>query len=46
MKADGTIDAAFSVGSGANGEVRDVALAESGKVFIAGDFLNYKGSWI
>lgn len=44
VKADGTIDAAFSVGSGANGEVRDVALAESGKVFIAGDFLSYKGT--
>jgi uncharacterized delta-60 repeat protein len=44
VNADGTIDPAFSVGSGANGEVRDVALGESGKVFIAGDFLNYKGT--
>jgi uncharacterized delta-60 repeat protein len=44
VNADGTIDPVFSVGSGANGEVRDVALGESGKVFIAGDFLNYKGT--
>ena len=44
VKADGTIDPVFSVGSGANGEVRDVAVGESGKVFIAGDFLSYKGT--
>jgi uncharacterized delta-60 repeat protein len=44
VKADGTIDPVFSVGSGANGEVRDVAMGESGKVFIAGDFLSYKGT--
>lgn len=44
VKADGTIDTVFNVASGASGEVRDVALGESGKVFIAGDFLTYKGS--
>lgn len=44
INSDGTVDAAFSVGSGANGVVRNVATDENGKVFIVGDFLNYKGT--
>ncbi len=40
----GSIDVTFDVGSGANGEVKTVAVQSDGKVIIAGDFTSYNGT--
>ncbi|MCX6021672.1 MAG: delta-60 repeat domain-containing protein, partial [Chloroflexi bacterium] len=46
LKADGTLDPEFVVGSGsgANGFVRAVAVQSNGKILIGGDFTTYNGA--
>ncbi len=44
MNADGTIDATFDPGNGANGFVSNIALQPDGKVLIAGSFTSYDGT--
>ncbi len=44
LNSDGTVDPSFSgAGTGANGEVRAVALQSDGKIVIAGNFLSFDG---
>jgi uncharacterized delta-60 repeat protein len=38
LKSDGTVDAAFNTGSGADGSIFSVALQTDGKILLAGDF--------
>lgn len=44
LNTDGTMDATFTVGSGANAPVYAIALQPDGKVLIAGDFTAYNGT--
>ncbi len=44
LNANGTLDAGFSIGTGANGMIRSVILQPDGKVIIAGDFTSYNGT--
>ena len=44
LNADGTLDAGFTVGVGANATVRSVALQPDGKVLVAGDFTTFNGA--
>jgi len=44
INADGTLDASFTVGTGANSTVFDAALQQDGKIVIAGAFTSYNGS--
>jgi uncharacterized delta-60 repeat protein len=41
LNDDGSLDATFDVGAGANGSVHAIALQPDGKVIIAGDFTAY-----
>src|SRR5947207_12290137 len=43
MKTNGTVDATFAPGTGANGAVNAVALQSDGKVLIGGDFTSVNG---
>jgi uncharacterized delta-60 repeat protein len=43
LEANGTLDATFDPGLGANGQVRAVALQPDGKVLIGGDFTTFDG---
>jgi hypothetical protein len=43
LNPDGTTDASFNPGSGANGRVRSIALQSDGNVLIAGDFTAVDG---
>lgn len=43
LKSDGTLDTAFATGAGANGAIRAISTASSGKIFIGGDFTTYDG---
>lgn len=44
INRNGTLDAAFVVGSGVNGQVTAVAVDASGKVLIGGSFTTYNGT--
>lgn len=44
LNEDGTIDATFNVGTGANSGVRSLVLQSDGKVLVGGDFGNYNGT--
>ncbi len=44
LNADGSLDASFSVGTGANGGVYALALQADGKVLIGGQFTTYNGT--
>ncbi len=44
INADGTLDATFDPGTGANGSVRTLFLQADGKVMIGGDFTTYNGT--
>lgn len=46
LNADGSIDATFNVGAGANSSVYAIAVQSDGKVFLGGNFTNYRGSAI
>jgi uncharacterized delta-60 repeat protein len=43
LNTEGSIDATFSVGSGANGRVQSIGLQPDGKIIIAGGFTSYSG---
>ena len=43
INADGTLDASFVIGTGADDIIYDVALQTDGKILITGAFLNYNG---
>ena len=44
LNEDGSTDASFNTGSGANGIITAIALQADGKVLIAGGFTNYNGT--
>jgi uncharacterized delta-60 repeat protein len=46
LNTDGSLDATFNPGTGADGIVWAVALAPSGQVYIAGAFTNYNGNMV
>ncbi|WP_416439514.1 T9SS type A sorting domain-containing protein [Phnomibacter sp. MR] len=41
---NGTVDATFNMGTGANGDIEDMLLLPDGKVIIAGAFTSFSGS--
>ncbi|HQW07143.1 MAG: hypothetical protein IPL64_00780 [Flavobacteriales bacterium] len=43
LNADGSLDASFNPGAGADGYVKAIALQADGKIIIGGDFNNYDG---
>ena len=43
LNSDGTIDAGFSIGTGANGTINSIALQPDGKIVIGGSFTAYNG---
>jgi uncharacterized delta-60 repeat protein len=43
LELDGSLDTTFHVGTGANGQVFDLALQPDGKVLVAGGFTSYDG---
>jgi uncharacterized delta-60 repeat protein len=43
MNSDGSLDTSFSVGTGFNNTVRDVAVQSDGKILVCGDFTTYNG---
>jgi uncharacterized delta-60 repeat protein len=46
FNADGTLDANFNVGTGANAVIRTVALQADGKIIIAGSFTTFNGQTV
>jgi uncharacterized delta-60 repeat protein len=46
LNTDGSLDATFNPGTGANSIVNSVALQADGKAFIGGDFTSYNGTVI
>ena len=44
LNADGTIDATFNPGTGANNMVNTTALQSDGRIIIGGDFTSYNGT--
>lgn len=44
LNADGSVDATFNLGSGANGRVNCLALQSDGKVLLGGDFTSINGT--
>jgi uncharacterized delta-60 repeat protein len=44
LNADGTLDAAFNPGTGANGPVRSIVIQCNAKIIIGGFFTSYNGS--
>jgi uncharacterized delta-60 repeat protein len=44
LNADGSLDSSFSPGTGANGDVRCIAVQPDGKVLIGGPFTRFNGS--
>jgi uncharacterized delta-60 repeat protein len=43
LNSDGSIDLAFSIGTGFNNTVRTVAIQSDGKILVGGDFTAYNG---
>jgi uncharacterized delta-60 repeat protein len=43
LSANGAVDAGFQTGSGANGQINDVALQQDGRILIAGSFTSVDG---
>ncbi|NBV24849.1 MAG: hypothetical protein EBS05_23385, partial [Proteobacteria bacterium] len=43
LTANGALDGTFSIGAGANGTVRTIAVMADGRIVIAGDFTSYNG---
>jgi uncharacterized delta-60 repeat protein len=46
LNADGSLDATFTIGNGANNTVRTLTLQPDGKVLIGGEFTFYRGTSI
>lgn len=44
LNSDGTIDNSFNIGSGFNGEVKDVKIQTDGKVLVGGNFTTFNGN--
>ena len=44
LESNGALDASFDPGTGANGDVVDVALQADGRILIAGSFSSYNGT--
>jgi uncharacterized delta-60 repeat protein len=44
LNADGSLDATFNPGTGANGLVRTTAVQSDGKIIIGGEFITYNGT--
>ncbi len=44
LNTDGTIDATFNPGTGANGSVETTVIQNDGKIIIGGDFTSYNGT--
>lgn len=44
INSDGTLDASFNPGTGANDLIWDIALQSDGKIIIVGKFTNYNGT--
>lgn len=43
LNADGTLDATFNVGTGANDWVRDITILEDGRILVVGKFTEFNG---
>ncbi len=43
LNADGSYDASFNVGSGANSTIKAISILSDGKIIICGDFTSYNG---
>jgi uncharacterized delta-60 repeat protein len=43
LNSDGSLDAGFTTGSGADDNVRSIVIQQDGKIIIAGDFYDYNG---
>src|SRR5206468_10729033 len=43
LEANGALDPSFDPGAGANGQVRALAVANDGGVYLGGDFTTYNG---
>lgn len=46
LNSDGSLDASFNPGSGANDVVSDIAIQNDGKILIGGNFTSYNGTSI
>ncbi len=44
LNVDGTLDAAFNVGTGANGQIRRILIQADGKVLLIGGFSSFNGT--
>jgi uncharacterized delta-60 repeat protein len=44
LNPDGTLDASFTIGTGANGTIYSVALQPDGKILLVGGFTSYNGT--
>ena len=44
LNLDGTVDATFNPGTGANNAVKTIAIQSNGKILIGGSFTNFNGS--
>ncbi|MFA7379816.1 MAG: T9SS type A sorting domain-containing protein [Bacteroidia bacterium] len=44
LNADGSLDASFNPGTGANGDVRKISIQSDGKIMIGGSFTSYNGT--
>lgn len=45
LNADGTLDASFAVGSGADGSIRSIVRQYDGRIVVAGDFYLFNGTY-
>jgi len=46
LNADGTLDAGFNIGTGADYPIYEIAIQSDGKILIGGSFTNYNGTSI
>jgi hypothetical protein len=44
LNTDGSLDTSFNPGTGANGQVREIAIDSQGRIVLGGDFLVYNGA--
>jgi uncharacterized delta-60 repeat protein len=44
LNLDGSVDATFNIGSGFNGDVKDIALDANGKILVVGSFTQFNGN--
>lgn len=46
LNSDGSLDATFLAGTGANNNIRDIKILPNDKILIVGDFTNYNGTTV